>query len=96
MSEPLAPTAANVSISGRITTPDGNGVRGVIVRLERVDSGAIQTAVTNAFGFYAFADLPVGELYVLNAFSKRYSVRGGARFITLMDEVSDVDFIVDP
>ena len=96
LSEPLAPTAANVGVSGRITTPMGAGVRGVIVRIEGVESGMVQRASTNSFGYYSFSDLPVGEMYVVNVFSKRYLVRDGTRFLTLMDELTDLNFIVDP
>lgn len=59
-----------VSVSGRVLTPGGNGIRNVVVVL--TDSqGFRRLATTSSFGAYSFANVPVGS-YVVSAVSKRY------------------------
>ena len=70
--EPLAPTAANVSITGRVTTSDGRGLRNAIVSM--TDSQSVtRTARTSSFGYYRFDDVPTGESYVVAVRSKQYT-----------------------
>ncbi|HEY0738834.1 MAG TPA: VCBS repeat-containing protein [Herpetosiphonaceae bacterium] len=48
-----------VEISGRVTTPAGTGVGGVVVTVRRTSTGVIMgSAITDANGFY-FVDFPV-------------------------------------
>jgi hypothetical protein len=77
----LAQTVANVTIrndefvpltiSGRVTTPNGAGVRNATVNL--VDSfGTRRTATSSSFGLYSFANLRPGDTYTISVSSKRY------------------------
>jgi len=66
----LAPTATTVSISGRVTAKR-RGVSGAVVQITK-QTGEIQTARTNRFGYYTFKELAVGETYIFNVFSKRF------------------------
>ncbi|MEJ7847139.1 MAG: carboxypeptidase-like regulatory domain-containing protein [Pyrinomonadaceae bacterium] len=87
----LTPTAAHASISGRVTTADGRGIRNADIVL----SGGSQRnfrVLTSTFGFYRFDDLRVGETYVLTVRAKRYAFAKPTRVISLDDEVSDADF----
>lgn len=92
-SGPLAPTAANVSVSGRVITTNGNGIRNVRVTLTG-QNGFARTVITNSFGFYHFDDVPSGETYVINASSKRYTFT--PRTISVTDEMTDVDMVASP
>ncbi len=92
---PSAPTAANVSIGGRVTTANGQGIRNA--RLVLVNgSGAQQTAQTASFGYYRFDDLRAGETYVLTVYSKRYVFAEPTRIISLSDDLTDVNFTSEP
>ena len=88
--EILSPSAASVTVSGRVVTADGRGLGKVKVSITGPDSFR-REALTNAFGFYGFPDIPVGESYVLNADHKRYQF--SSRLITVLDEISELDFI---
>lgn len=83
------PTAATVSIAGRVLNPYGNGVSKAAVNI--VDSdGNTQTTITNSFGYYRFKSLEIGKTYVVSATVK------GLRFSPIIlepqENLSDVNF----
>ncbi len=83
------PAAAGASVSGRVTTPDGRGMRNATVTI--VDrSGFGRTATTSAFGYYVFDNVATGERYVISVASRQY--RFASRSIELTDNLTDVDF----
>jgi len=79
-----------VSISGRVMTPDGIGIRNTVVTLIGID-GVPHRVTTGSFGGYLFESIPTGEAYTLTVTSKRY--RFAARTLTLTGELTNVDFI---
>ncbi len=69
--ELLAPTAANVVISGKLSTPEGRGLRNTQVVL--TDShGNLRTVMSNSFGYFRFAEVEAGQTYIIGVRSKRY------------------------
>lgn len=90
----VAPTAANVSISGQVVGGK-SGLSNVIVKLSGGNLTQPITAKTNNFGFYKFDNLPVGETYVLTVSSKKYVFTEPARTLNLLDEITDVDFTAE-
>lgn len=89
----LAPVAANVGVGGRVTTANGQGLRGASVSITDPD-GVTRRAVTSSFGYYRFDDVAVGRTYVMSVASKRYSF--SPRAVTIEDELSDLDFVAQP
>jgi len=88
------PTAANVSIGGRVTTASGRGIRNV--RLTLTDAhGESRTATTTAFGYYHFADVRAGETYILSAIGKRFSFSQQAQVLNINEETNAINFIAD-
>jgi hypothetical protein len=84
------PLAASVSVSGRVTTPDGRGLRNTTVSL--TDSpGVVRTVTTSSFGYYAFDNVRSGENYVVEVTSRSY--RFASRTIQVNDNLVDVDFV---
>ena len=88
----LAPTAANATISGRVT-----GLRGEPLRLaEVVVSGGTLTAPrvarTNQFGTFHLENLEVGQTYVISVAHRRYGFAQSSYVLTLMDSVADLVF----
>jgi uncharacterized protein len=70
VNDDLAPTAAPVSITGRVLTSDGRGISGASVSL--TDSlGVAYQARTNSFGYYRFEEVRGGESYILTVAAKR-------------------------
>lgn len=89
----VAPTAANVGVSGRVLTSEGRGVSKARVTL--TDSGGdIVYSMTNSFGYYRFVNVGVGQTYVIAVRSKQYQFT--PRTIQVSEELTDVDFIADP
>jgi hypothetical protein len=91
----LAPTAAPVSISGRVTAANGRGISGVRVSITD-QSGNVRFALTNAFGYYRFDEIEAGQTVVISITSKRYVFANPTRVLSIQDELADVDFIAEP
>ena len=91
---PLAPTAASVSIGGRVRTADGRGIRNVFVRLT-APSGETRSALTTPFGYYRFNEISVGETYIISVSAKRFTFRQPTIVRAVFEEVSDLDFVAD-
>ncbi|CAN5547219.1 hypothetical protein BH10ACI3_BH10ACI3_16850 [soil metagenome] len=91
----LVPSAANVSISGRVVTTDGQGIRNA--RITLTDAGGYRrTALTAAFGYYRFDEVEVGGTYVVSIASKRFTFFAPTRIISVSDELTDIDFEGEP
>lgn len=87
------PSAANVSISGRVLTADGNGVSNAQVTMT-APNGTVRTARTATFGYYRFEDVPVGETYIFAVHSRRFQFT--PRVVSVEDELTDLNFIAEP
>jgi uncharacterized repeat protein (TIGR01451 family) len=90
---PLAPTAANASVSGRVITSDGRGVFGALVTITG-PNGYVRHAITNPFGYYRLIDVPVGGTYAVGANHKRFVIHG--RAVSVMDDIADMILTADP
>jgi hypothetical protein len=90
----LAPSAATVSISGRVTTISGTGI--INVRLTLTDSsGEVRTATTTASGYYQFDDVQAGDTYILTASGKRYTFSQPVQVLNINEETTEVNFIAN-
>lgn len=90
----FAPTAALVSVSGRVTTSGGQGIRNVSVSLTDSE-GDVRRAVTNSFGKYRFDDVEAGQTVILGVASKRYAFTNPTRVLMVVDDIADADFVAD-
>jgi len=86
--EIAAPTAARVSVSGRVTI-NGNGISGATVTIMDA-AGNRKSLRTNLFGYYRFDDILSGTAYVIGASDKR--VVFDSRLITVTDQIADLNF----
>jgi len=85
----LGSTAAGVSVSGRVASANGQGLRNATVFI--TDSqGNRRTVLTNSFGTYRFDDVEAGGTYLIGVSAKRY--RFESRVLQVTDNVADVDF----
>jgi hypothetical protein len=89
----LTPTAAPASVSGRVMSSEGMGLRGVYVTITDAQTGQSRTVLTNSFGNYTFNDLEVGGFYMLSVVSKRYQFDTPVRSFSLTSDLVGVDFI---
>lgn len=90
----LAPTAAGASIGGRVMTSGGKGISKATITLSGGSLGVPIKALTNAFGYYSFDNMPVGENYVLTiSRTKTYVFANPTRVISLENNIADADFV---
>jgi len=91
----LAPSAAMVSISGRVTTAFGQGIKNAEIQLASSD-GRIRTLKTSSFGYYRFDDVESGSSYTLTVRSKQHSFATPTRVVSVSDDIADMDFTAQP
>jgi Tol biopolymer transport system component len=87
---PAPLTAAGVSVSGRVLTVEGRGVRGAVVSITD-STGQIRTATTGSLGVFRFDDIPTGENYIVTVRSRRFNF--DTRVLQVFDNLTDVDFV---
>ncbi len=86
----LAPTAAAVSLSGRVLTPVGNGLMNARITLTD-QNGSSRTVTTSSFGYFRFDDVSAGGTVVLSVTSKRYTF--AQQVFSLAEDLSDLTFV---
>jgi len=90
---PLSPTAANVSVQGRVVTSEGRGVFGARIVMTDL-SGNQREARTNPFGYYHFVNVTAGEAAVIVVQHKNYIF--APRVVNILDDLLELDFIAQP
>ena len=83
-------TAPVATISGRVFTPTGLGLRNAVVSL--TDSQGIRrTATTSSFGVYSFDNVAIDGTYIIGVSSKRF--RFATRTLDVTGSMANVDFV---
>jgi predicted outer membrane repeat protein len=83
----IGPSAANVSISGRVVTGQGKGVSGISnasIVLSAPD-GDSWTARSNSFGYFELTGIPADGTYLITVTHKRYTFE--AQSLNVRDDV---------
>jgi hypothetical protein len=91
----LIPTAANVSVGGKVITAEGAGISRSTVTLTN-SAGVSRSATTNSFGNYGFDEVPAGETYILTVNNKKYFFADSPRVLNVQDNLADIDFVASP
>jgi hypothetical protein len=89
----LAPSAATVSVGGRVLDANGRGVSRAIVNMTDA-SGAVRTGITNPFGYYRFDNVRAGDSYVFQVGHKSYTF--APQVLSVTDELSNFNFTANP
>ena len=89
----VAPVAASVSISGRVMTPEGRGLRNAVVELTDTN-GQTRMTRTSTFGYYRFDEIEVGQTIVLSVRAKRYQFN--SQVVSVSENLEDVNFTAIP
>ena len=92
----LPSTAAQASISGRVLTAEGLGIRNARIVVTGNSLAEPRVTTTGSFGYFMLDGLQTGETYVVTVNSQRYTFSTPARVLSLVDNVVDVDFIANP
>ena len=90
----LSPTAANVSVSGRVRTANGRGVSNAILTITGSD-GLPRIARTNSFGYYRFNEVNAGETYILTVAAKRYKFNPPTTVLSVNQDFTDKNFVAE-
>ncbi len=87
----LTPTPVpNVSVSGRVVSPSGLGLRNVTISITD-PNGVRRTATSSSFGFYSFDNVQTGQNYTVTVSSRLY--RFQQRVVNVSGELTNIDFI---
>ncbi len=90
LAENLAPTAASVSVSGRVVQSNGFGISRATVQMVDPGTNETKTAITNAFGYYRFDDVEAGSTYLISVRHKTFQFI--SRVVNVADNVTDFNF----
>ncbi len=89
-------TAAGVSISGRVMTAEGRGITNTRVTVTGNTLMQPRVVLTGRGGSYTITDLQAGETYIVTVGSRRFTFNMPSRVISLVDNITDADFIANP
>ncbi len=89
-----APTAALVTMGGRVLTVRGRGIRNAHVEFTD-QNGAKHYTLTNSFGYYRFANVQAGGTYVITAASKQYTFNEPSQVVNINGERDDINFVAN-
>jgi len=87
-----APTAGTVSVSGRVVTVQGRGIRNVVITMTD-SNGNTRTATSTSFGYYRFEEVAAGQTAIVTIASKRF--RFAPLVLNIYDEVTELNFVAD-
>lgn len=88
----LIPTAANVSIEGRVQDPNGYAIRKALITATNARTGESKTAYSSVFGAFQIEDLEIGDLYVVSVRHGRVRFNNPSMSLVLLDNVTDIVF----
>jgi len=81
-----------VTVTGRVVSPTGAGVRGAMLSLLDAD-GRFRTVTTNPFGYYRFANVPAGTTIVRVNSKRRFA--NPARGLNVSVATEPINFVAD-
>jgi len=87
------PTAAPATISGEITTPDGQPLAGVIVRMS---GAASRKTITDSDGNYRFDNVDTDNFYTVTPSRVNYNLNPENRSFSLSGNMTDAGFTATP
>jgi len=87
--EILPSTAPGVSVSGRVLTADGRGLRNATVTITD-QNGVSRPVTTSSFGFFQFDDVAPGGTYTIRVFSRFF--RFAPRTVQVTGNLTLADF----
>ena len=86
------PTAAGVTVSGRVVDTSGRGVRSAVLVLTD-PNGNVRRESTRRSGYYRFIDVTAGQSYVISVSARRYTFAEPTQLISVTDDLTDLNFV---
>jgi len=87
---------ATITISGRVLTSDGQGIKNVLVSLTDSGAGPKRSTLTGPFGYYSFTGQPSNLVYTVTVGSKRFTFTPNFRDVGGYADITNFDFTADP
>ena len=89
--------STNVSISGRVKTPEGRPIKGAyIVIRDGSTNEVVRATYSSSFGYYRLEQIETGKSYVLSITHRRFLFALAAQLLDINEERSGVDFTGEP
>lgn len=89
----IAPTtAADVTISGRVSTTNGDAVSRATIHLTD-QNGNHKITKTNSFGYFRMTEIEAGQTYIVNVFHREFQFL--PRVLSINEDLYDLDFIAE-
>jgi hypothetical protein len=85
--------AVNVTVSGRVKTPEGKPIKGASVMLKDADTNAVVgRTFSNSFGYYKLDQIETGHMYVLTVTHRRFLFALPSQLLEINEERPGTDF----
>lgn len=88
----FVPTAASVTVSGRVFTPSGNGLVNAVVTMTDTQ-GNTRTVRTTTFGYFRFEAVEAGGTYIFNVHSKSFQFT--PQVVSVVEDLSELNFTAE-
>lgn len=88
----LAPTAARITIGGRVLTSTGRGIPNAVITLTD-SAGNTRSARSSSLGYYRFPEANAGETYILTAAGKGLTFNEPSQVLNAAEDTMDINFI---
>jgi hypothetical protein len=88
------PTAASITIGGRVSNVSGNGIAVALVKMISLN-GDVHTTLTNSFGYYSFTNVTAGSTVVVSVTAKGRSFAVNTQLVTINDNNYQIDFVAE-
>jgi hypothetical protein len=83
----------NVTVSGRVKTPEGKPIKGANVVLKDADTNeVVRSTFSNSFGYYKLDQIATGHSYVLIVTHRRYLFALPSQVLEINEERPGTDF----
>lgn len=89
----LAPTAASVTVSGRVGTGAGSGLANARIIISG-EGGFTRSVRSNSFGYFKLEDIPAGQIYVVSVSHKEYQFQ--PQTVRVTEDVRELNFTPTP
>ncbi len=90
---PLSPTAAEVSIGGRILNQQNRGISRAVITITSTNGTFSKTVRSNSFGYFSFTEVPAGNEYVISIKHKAFTFN--SQVFNVVDNMGDLIFVAN-
>lgn len=87
---------ANVTLSGRVLTAGGVGIRNALITVSGGNLSSPVTVPTGSFGYYYLEGLQSSQTYTVTVSVKRYVIAQPTQMVTPQANVTDFNFTAQP